>query len=178
MGMRRPAQVLVIGDSDAEPSQLRLAEAVGALIGRLGLTLVTGGRGGVMEAASRGAASAGATTVSIVPSTRLDDANPWSTVVIPTGLGHARNAVTALAGDVVIVIGGGAGTLSEIAFAWMHGRPILTLCGSGGWAEMAAAHPPDGRQSSTITPCPDLAALEAALENLPRSTPAPTPAEP
>ena len=164
--MQRRAQVLVIGDSDAEPEQLRLAEAVGALIAQLGLTLVTGGRGGVMEAASRAAATAGATTVSIVPSTGLGDANPWSTVVIPTGLGHARNAVTALAGDVVIVIGGGAGTLSEIAFAWMHGRPILTLAGSGGWADRAAAHPPDGRQSSTITPCHDLAALEAALQHL------------
>jgi uncharacterized protein (TIGR00725 family) len=163
-GMRRRAQVLVIGDSDAGPDELRLAEAVGALIARLGLTLVTGGRGGVMDSASRGTATAGATTVSIVPSTRMEDANPWSTVVIPTGLGHARNAVTALAGDVAIVIGGGAGTLSEIAFAWMHGRPILALSGSGGWADIAAAHPPDRRQTSTITPCADLAALEAALE--------------
>lgn len=165
-GIQRRAQVLVVGDSEAAPDQLRLAEAVGALIARLGMTLVTGGRGGVMEAASRGAAKAGATTVSIVPSTRFDDANPWSTVVIPSGLGHARNAVTALAGDVVIVIGGGAGTLSEIAFAWMHGRPILTLSGSGGWADMAAAHPPDERHSSSVTHCANLAALEATLEQL------------
>jgi uncharacterized protein (TIGR00725 family) len=164
--MRRRAQVLVIGDSDAAPDQLRLAEAVGALIARLGLTLVSGGRGGVMEAASRGAAAAGGTTVSIVPSTRMDDATPWSTVVIPTGLGHARNAITALAGDVVVVIGGGAGTLSEIALAWIHGRPILTMADSGGWADMAAAHPPDGRQSSSITPCSDLAALATLLERL------------
>ena len=93
----------------------------------------------------------------------MDDANPWSRVVIPTGLGHARNAITALAGDLVVVIGGSAGTLSEIAFAWIHGRPIVTLCGSGGWADAASANPPDGRQTSTITPCADLAALEAVL---------------
>lgn len=159
----RRAQAVVIGESSAAPEQLRLAEAVGALVARLGLTLVTGGRGGVMEAASRGAANAGATTVGIVPSTQMDEANPWCSVVIPTGLGHARNAVTALAGDLVIVIGGGAGTLSEIAFAWIHGRPILTLAGSGGWADAIADHPPDRRGSSSIIRCADLAALEAAI---------------
>ena len=163
--VRRP-QALVIGDGDAGPDQLRLAEAVGGLVARLGMTLVTGGRSGVMEAASRGAAQAGATTVSILPSTQMDEANPWSTVVVPTGLGHARNAVTALAGDVVIVIGGGAGTMSEIAFAWIHGRPILAMQGSGGWADTAAAHSPDGRQSATVTACPDLPSLESAIRRL------------
>src|SRR5262245_47227050 len=92
----RRAQAVVIGESTAGPEQLRLAEAVGGLLARLGLTLVTGGCGGVMEAASRGAASAGATVVGIVPSTRMEDANPWCNVVVPTGLGHARNAITAL----------------------------------------------------------------------------------
>jgi len=164
--MVRRAQAVVIGESAAGPEQLRLAEAVGALVARLGLTLITGGRDGVMEAASRGAAAAGGTTVGIVPSTRMDEANPWCTVVIPTGLGHARNAVTALAGDVVIVIGGGAGTLSEIALAWIHARPILTLAGSGGWADAAATHPPDARGTSTIIRCADLDALEAALRRL------------
>jgi uncharacterized protein (TIGR00725 family) len=163
--MRR-SQVVVVGDSDAGPEQMRLAESVGALVGRLGLTLVTGGRGGVMEAASRGAAQAGAITVSIVPSASFDDANAWSSVVIPTGLGHARNAVTALAGDVVVVIGGGAGTLSEIAFAWIHGRPIFALGGSGGWAEACISRPPDARHTSTITQCVDLADLEAAIRRV------------
>lgn len=164
--MTRRPQALVIGDSDAAAEQLRLADAVGALIARLGMTLVTGGRGGVMEAASRSAAIAGATVVSIVPSAQMEDANPWSSVVIPTGLGHARNAVTALAGDLAIVIGGGAGTLSEIAFAWIHGRPILALSGSGGWADATATSPPDARRSSTLTHCPDLAALENAIRGV------------
>ena len=163
--IRRP-QAALIGDSDAGPDSLRLAEAVGELLARLGMTLVTGGRGGVMEAASRGAAAAGATTVGIVPSTQMDEANPWCSVVLPTGLGHARNALTALAGDLVIVIGGGAGTLSEIAYAWIHGRPILALAGTGGWADTAVLHPPDARNTSTITPCADLAALEAAIRRV------------
>jgi len=164
--MARRAQAVVIGESAASPEQLRKAEAVGALVGRLGMTLITGGCGGVMEAASRGAAGAGATTIGIVPSSALDEANAWCSVVIPTGLGHARNAVTALAGDVVIVVGGAAGTLSEIALAWIHGRPILTLGGSGGWADAVAQHPPDARRTSNITRCADLEALEAAIRRV------------
>jgi hypothetical protein len=164
--MTRRPQAVLIGDSDATPDGLRLAEAVGALLARLGMTLVTGGRGGVMEAASRAAFAAGATTVGIVPSTDMGEANPWCGVVIPTGLGHARNAVTALAGDLVIVVGGGAGTLSEIAFAWIYRRPILVLAGSGGWADAVAEHPPDTRNTSSITRCSDLAALEAAIRRV------------
>lgn len=164
--MTRRPQATLIGDSDATPDLLRLAEAVGALLARLGMTLVTGGRGGVMDAASRGAAAAGATTVGVVPSTEMGEATPWCSVVIPTGLGHARNAITALAGDLVIVIGGGAGTLSEMAFAWIYGRPILALAGSGGWADAAAEHPPDTRNTSTLTRCADLAALEAAIRRV------------
>jgi len=163
--VRRP-QAVVIGDSDAAPALLRLAEATGALLARLGVTVVTGGRTGVMEAVSRGAIGAGGLTVGILPSAQVDDANSWCNVVIPTGLGHARNAVTALAGDFVVVIGGGAGTLSEIAFAWMHARPILALAGTGGWAACATTHPPDQRKSSTITACADLGALEAAIRDI------------
>ncbi len=163
--IRRP-QAVLIGDSDAAPDVLRLAEAVGALLARLAMTLVTGGRGGVMDAANRGAAAGGATTVGIVPSTDMREANPWCSVVLPTGLGHARNALTALAGDLVIVIGGGAGTLSEIAFAWIYGRPILAVAGSGGWADTAVEQPPDARNTSTITQCSDLAALEAAIRRV------------
>jgi uncharacterized protein (TIGR00725 family) len=163
--MRRP-QVTVIGDSDCAAPIVALAEAVGDLLARLGVTVVSGGGGGVMEAASRGAARAGGLCVGILPSERLADANPWCSVVIPTGLGHARNAVTVLAGDLVVVIGGSAGTLSEIAFAWIHGRPILTVCGSGGWADAIGLRPIDARQTSTIRACADLAVLEAAVREL------------
>lgn len=161
--MARRPQAVVIGDSDAGPELLALAESVGTLLARLGVTVLTGGRGGIMAAASRGAVEAGGLAVGILPSSHLDDGNAWCSVVVPTGLGHARNAITALAGDVVIVIGGGAGTLSELAFAWMHARPIFVWTGSGGCADLAVQRPPDGRASSTITACADLAALEAAL---------------
>jgi uncharacterized protein (TIGR00725 family) len=87
-------------------------------------------------------------------------------VVIPTGLGHARNALTALAGDVVIAIGGGAGTLSELAFAWMHGRPIVVVEGSGGWADALARRGIDARRSSTITAVADPGACAIVLRRL------------
>ena len=164
--MSRAPQVVVIGDSTAPRPALRTAEQVGAAIAALGATLVTGGRGGVMAAASRGARRAGGVVVGIVPSTALSEGNRWCSVVIPTGLGHARNALTALAGDVVVAIGGGAGTLSEIAFAWMHGRPIVVVEGSGGWADALARRGVDTRRSSTIAAVSDATACAATLRRL------------
>jgi uncharacterized protein (TIGR00725 family) len=165
---RRP-QILIIGDSEADAAALAVADNVGALLARLGCTVVTGGRGGIMEAACRGARRAGGATVGIIPTTAFDDANAWCSIVIPTGFGHGRNALTALAGDLVVVIGGGAGTLSEIALAWIHGRPILALAGSGGWADLLARVLPDGRGSSTVVQCADLASLEAAIRSICRA---------
>jgi uncharacterized protein (TIGR00725 family) len=165
--MRRAPQAVVIGDSQAPPATLRRAADVGALLARLGITLVTGGMGGVMEAASRAARRAGGLVVGIVPSADLAAANPWCSVVVPTGMGHARNALTAIAGDVVVAIGGGAGTLSELALAWIHARPILVLGGAGGWADaVAQAGAIDARRSATLTTCADLVELEAALRTL------------
>jgi len=163
--MRRP-QATVIGDSDCPPAVLEVAASVGELLARLGVIVITGGRGGVMEAANRGAARGGGMSVGIVPSARHEEANAACDVVIPTGLGHARNAITALAGDFVVVIGGGAGTLSEIALAWIHARPIMSLAGTGGWADAVERRPPDQRQTSAIIPCADLASLEAAVRRV------------
>lgn len=164
--MTRAPQVVVVGDARAPRATLRTAEAVGAAIAGLGAILVTGGRGGVMAAASRGARRAGGWVIGIVPSAALDEGNRWCSAVIPTGLGHARNALTALAGDVVVAIGGGAGTLSEIAFAWMHGRPIVVVAGSGGWADALPRRGVDARRSSTITRVADATACAVALRRL------------
>lgn len=159
----RPLQAAVIGDSSPPGHVVRLAEELGRLLARLGITVVSGGLGGVMEGVSRGAREAGGLVVGIVPSHRLEEANPWCTVVVPTGMGHARNVLTALAGDFVIALGGGAGTLSEICFAWIHGRPIFVLEGAGGWADRLGGTPVDGRGSSTIRSCRSLEELERAL---------------
>lgn len=159
----RAWQAAVIGDSDPAPEVVAAAEQVGRMLARLGVTVITGGLGGVMEGASRGAREAGGLVVGIVPSDRLEQANPWCHVVIPTGMGHARNVVTVLAGDFVIAVGGGAGTLSEICFAWIHRRPILTLAGCGGWSDRLAGGPLDHRAAAGIRRCASLTELERAV---------------
>jgi uncharacterized protein (TIGR00725 family) len=160
---RRYFQVGVIGDSDASQAACDAAEGIGRFLARQGFALITGGHGGVMEAAARGAATHGGLTIGIVPAADGRAANPWCRVVLPTGLGHARNILTALAGDVVVALGGGAGTLSELAFAWMHGRPIFTLAGHDGWTERLGEEPIDRRASSTLVRCASISELEEAL---------------
>lgn len=158
---RRP-QATVIGDSDASPELCSTAEQIGDMLAGLGITVITGGRGGVMEAVCRGAAKAGGTTVGILPSSEMNDANPWCSVVIPTGLGHARNVVNVLGGDFVIALGSSAGTLSEVCLAWIHGKPILALKGCDGWLEKTGREL-DSRGRSTIFESADLESLRKTV---------------
>jgi uncharacterized protein (TIGR00725 family) len=125
----RPRQVAVIGSSRVElGSELgRLAEAVGRLLAEAGVKVVCGGRGGVMEAASRGAAEAGGTVIGIVPGTTPEDANPHCTHVVATGVGQARNLAVVASGEAAIAVGGEWGTLSEIALARRLDRPVVAL---------------------------------------------------
>ena len=160
--VRRP-QAAVIGDSDTPPDICSVAEQIGEMLGRLGIIVITGGRGGVMEAACRGALKAGGTTVGILPTSELNDANPWCSVVIPTGLGHARNVVNVLAGDFVIALGGSAGTLSEVCFAWIHGKPILTVKGCDAWLGKTGTEL-DDRGTSSINVCEDIESLKKAVK--------------
>jgi len=99
-------------------------------LGEAGAVVVTGGRGGVMEAASKGAREAGAKTLGILPGADRRDANAWVEVAVATGMGEARNALVARTADALIAIGGEWGTLSEIAFARKAGKPVAAL-GSG-----------------------------------------------
>jgi len=119
-----PAQVSVIG-SGVEHEQR--AEEIGRLLAERGCTVVCGGRGEVMAAAARGAKSAGGTTIGILPGTDRRDANEWIDYVVATGLGHARNAVVAASGDAVVAVGGRYGTLTEIGFALILGRPVVIV---------------------------------------------------
>ncbi len=132
-------QIVVIGaESGVSPEQLRIAEEIGKLIAQRGGCLVCGGRGGVMEAAAKGAKSKDGLTVAILPSTEHSEANPFMDVTIPTGIGFARNAIVALAGDAIIVIGGGCGTMSEMGIAWGYSKPMVAISGLGGWSEKVA----------------------------------------
>ena len=129
-------QIAVCGPGDASPTALTLAEAIGAALGRWGATLVCGGLGGCMEAACRGAKAAGGTTVGVIPGYDARAANPYVDHVVCTGMGQARNAIVAASGAAVIVIAGGAGTLSEAAMAIRLGRPVVLI---GDWPPSLAA---------------------------------------
>ena len=106
-------------------AELALAEEVGAAVAEAGAGLVCGGLGGVMEAACRGARSRGGLTVGLLPGIDRDAANGWVVVALPTGLGEARNALVVRAADAVVAVGGGWGTLSEIALALKAGVPVV-----------------------------------------------------
>jgi uncharacterized protein (TIGR00725 family) len=122
------AWVAVVGPGDAADERvLRDAEEVGRLVAEAGAALVCGGLGGAMEAACRGAAGAGGLTVGILPGDDRRAANPHVAVAIPTGLGELRNGLVVRAADVLVAVGGGFGTLSEIALALKLGRPVVGL---------------------------------------------------
>lgn len=117
----------VVGAGHADPEDEARAEEVGRGFAAAGAVVVTGGLGGVMAAACRGAHAAGGTTVGLLPGTDASAANPWVGIAIPTGLGEARNVLVVRACDALIAIGGEHGTLSEIAFALKVGVPVVGL---------------------------------------------------
>jgi uncharacterized protein (TIGR00725 family) len=106
------------------------AEEVGRLLAECGCVVVTGGLDEVMAAAHRGAKAAGGTTIAILPGESRADANAWADHVVVTGIGHARNLAVAATADVVIAVGGGYGTLTEMAFALRLGRRVVALEGA------------------------------------------------
>jgi len=119
--------IAVIGPGEASPKELELAEAIGRLIARQGAVLICGGMGGVMEAACRGACLEKGQTIGILPVDNREMANPYVQVPIVTGMGQARNVVVVRSAQVVIAIGGGYGTLSEIGHALRCGIPVIGL---------------------------------------------------
>jgi uncharacterized protein (TIGR00725 family) len=127
----RVPYVAVIGDGDPRGPEahrvLDWAEEIGQLLARAGATVITGGLGGVMRAASRGAASAGGVTIGILPDADADEANEYVSIPIATGLGVARNLVVVTAADAVVAVGGRHGTLSEIGLALRMGRHVVAL---------------------------------------------------
>jgi hypothetical protein len=119
--------IAVIGNSSCSPEEAKLAETVGELLAGQGATVVCGGLTGVMEAVCRGARSKGGLTIGILPGEDPGLANPWVSVPIITGIGEARNVVVVKSAQAVIAIGGGYGTLTEIAYALKSGIPVIGL---------------------------------------------------
>ncbi|GAA1926704.1 TIGR00725 family protein [Streptantibioticus ferralitis] len=124
---REITYVAVIGAGDASAAEKEAAEHVGALLAERGVVVVCGGLGGVMEAACRGVRSRGGTAVGLLPGRDRAVGNPCLSVALPTGLGELRNGLVVAAGDAVIAVGGGWGTLSEIALAMRTGKPTVVV---------------------------------------------------
>jgi len=145
----RRVQVSVIGAATGDDELLAHAEAVGRLLAERGAALVCGGGSGVMEAASRGAHSAGGVVIGVLRGTDASEANGFVTHTVATGIGHARNLAVVASGDAVIAVGGEWGTLSEIAFARKLGRTVVALDSwslrnrAGGDLEIAEAETPE-----------------------------------
>jgi len=147
--MRRK-QVVVIGNYDPDSPFQDIAYLIGKEIAVRGFVLVTGGRTGIMESAAKGAFEAGGIAVAILPGNSFDDANPYCDIVIPTGIGYARNSANVLAGDLIISISGGSGTLSELAYAWQYKKRIVACSFTGGWSESLAGTSIDNRRHDFI----------------------------
>jgi hypothetical protein len=117
----------VIGGSEVSPALYAAAETIGREVAAHRAVLVTGGLTGVMEAAAKGANAAGGLTIGILPAFSAHDANPYIDLPIVTGLGEARNIIIIRTSEVLIAVGGGYGTLSEIAFALRLHKPVIGL---------------------------------------------------
>lgn len=152
--------IAVIGSGTTAPGEPPhdMARAVGAALAEAGCDLLNGGMAGVMAASAEGFAraretapadspAAGGRVIGLTPG-GASAGNRWLDIVIPTGLGHLRNALIARA-EAVVAIGGGAGTLSELALAWIHDRPIIGLR-VGGWSEELAGRRLDDRERTGL----------------------------
>jgi uncharacterized protein (TIGR00725 family) len=162
---RRP-QVCVLGSAEPGSKAYEFAGDAGTLLARLGITVVSGCGSPATRGAAERAVAAGGLVLSIVPPDQMPPDDWPATVVVPCGMGDARNLLMALSGDACIVIGGRAGTKSEVHLAWLHKRSLLPLVGCGGWSDTLPSDPPDERGNAPILPWRSITELEAALREL------------
>ncbi|MFC5431554.1 MAG: TIGR00725 family protein [Paraburkholderia sp.] len=118
----------VIGPRVATEEQTRVAETIAHALARAGIAIVGGGKGGVMEAAARGAHRAGGVAIGLLPEDDAQRANRYLSVALPTGLGITRNSLIARSSLCLVAVGGGLGTLSEIALGLQWGKPVFAAC--------------------------------------------------
>jgi len=128
MGEKQIKKIIaVIGGSEPDEKSLKIAEEVGSLIAQKGAVLITGGMGGVMNAASKGAKSANGLVIGILPTDNKAHANPYIDIPIVTGMSEARNIIIARTCDCAVAINGKYGTLSEIAYCLMFNVPVVGI---------------------------------------------------
>ncbi len=150
--MTKKIQILIIGHNTngCTDEHSKVAYETGSEVAKTGHVLVTGGLGGVMEAASNGARDSNGLTVGIIPQADASLANEYCDIVVPTGMGLTRDFLTALSADGIIIIGGGSGTLSEICAAYMHKKPMVSIRNMGGVTAQFIDNYLDHRQNIKI----------------------------
>ena len=127
-GPQRISQpVALIGPGDAGPHECEAAYAIAAGLAAAGLTVICGGRGGVMQAAAQGASEAGGIVIGLLPEEDTSAANPYLSVALPTGIGEMRNALIARSAICLVSVGSNLGTLSEMAMGLKWGKPLFSL---------------------------------------------------
>lgn len=141
----RYRQIAVIGSGENNPQNNKAAYEIGRFAAKNGWVLVSGGKGGIMEAAAKGSREENGISVGIIPDADSGGANKYCSIVIPTGIGHARNMINILSGDVVVAISGGWGTLSEIAYSRIFDKPVILCEFTGGWSKILS-----GQQRSEL----------------------------
>ncbi|MEP4032342.1 TIGR00725 family protein [Roseibium polysiphoniae] len=129
-GHMRQIPIGVIGPREATAEQLSMAEEIGARLGQLNLTMICGGKGGVMQAAAKGSLYAGGLTVGLLPDHDWHEANPFISLPIATGLSEGRNMIIAKSCEVLIAVGGSYGTMTEIAYGLHFSKPVIGLKGA------------------------------------------------
>ena len=142
--------VSIIGASEIDKETEIKAIEIGRLLAKNNYAVACGGLFGVMEAVCKGAKQEGGLTIGIIPYKEKSPANKYVDIVIPVPFSQARNIVVVLSGDACIAIAGKAGTLSEISFAWIYGKPIVALTSVDGWSSKIAGQKLDDRRSDMI----------------------------
>jgi uncharacterized protein (TIGR00725 family) len=137
--------IAVVGAGSATEEVLEIAKSVGEAISERGFHLVCGGKQGVMAAVCQGFRFARnelnttrALAIGVLPEDTSDFANEFVDLALPTGIGIARNALITRMADGIVSVGGGSGTLSELAYAWQMKKPIAAMVTSGGWSSRLA----------------------------------------
>ena len=153
--------VMGSGASELPSEVIRFAYDVGSLVARMGFTLLTGGRGGIMHHASQGAQEAGGLVVGILPGRDKSDINPFVDIPLVTGINDARNLINILSSHVIIAFPGGGGTLSEIGMALKNSIPIIDC---GNWHLENSLFKLD----SELHSAGDISAVERLLEHFHR----------
>lgn len=159
--------ISVIGSSGhISDSVCNIALEVGVIIGKSGFNLICGGRDGVMEAACKGMSEVSnriGRSIAILPGNDSSGANKYADIIIPTGIGYARNSIVALSGDIVIIIAGASGTLCEASYAWQYDKVLVAMIESGGVAGELGGKVLDYRRNDPIIACDGFSQLEAII---------------